>query len=264
MDLENLHKNAENIWKKLRLRTHILAIKMLKDKKDIPKEVKRPVKDLGYHLDLCQGFAMSRWEGETVAMLKEDMWCFEPVVGLGLAEPPEIFLEGDNRFPSSAMTQEAGKNWAQSFPCLKVGKYVGIVSAPLETCNFEPDMFVIYCDPSQLTHLLIIKECIDGGSITCTLSGHAGCVYTIVPVLQNKQCQIVSPCMGDRRTAMTQDNEIIFSAPIEVLVDFLKALNYLEKQDIWKFPWVPTLYPEHKLSESYIKIGKIIGMNLKQ
>ncbi|MHA1410678.1 MAG: DUF169 domain-containing protein, partial [Candidatus Odinarchaeia archaeon] len=94
MDLENLHKNAESIWKKLRLRTHVLAIKMLKDIKDIPKEAKRPVKDLGYHLDLCQGFAMSRWEGETIAMLKEDMWCFEPVVGFGLAEPPKFFLEG--------------------------------------------------------------------------------------------------------------------------------------------------------------------------
>ncbi|GAI54902.1 unnamed protein product, partial [marine sediment metagenome] len=28
MDLKDLHKNAENIWKKLRLRTHILAIKI--------------------------------------------------------------------------------------------------------------------------------------------------------------------------------------------------------------------------------------------
>jgi len=54
MDLKDLHKNAENIWKKLRLRTHILAIKMIKDKKDIPKEAKRPVKDLGYHLDLVR------------------------------------------------------------------------------------------------------------------------------------------------------------------------------------------------------------------
>lgn len=196
MDLKDQHKNAENIWKKLRLRTHILAIKMIKDKKDIPKEAKRLVKDLGCHLDLCQGFAMSRWEGKTIAMLKEGMWCFEPVVGYGLAEPPEIFLEGDNRFPTSAMIKEAGRNWANSFPRLKVDEYIGIVSAPIEKCNFEPDMFIIYCDPSQLTQLLIIKECIDGGSITCTLSGHTACVYAVVPVLRNRQCLVASPCMG--------------------------------------------------------------------
>ncbi len=245
MDLKDIHKKAEDIWKKLRLRTHILGIKMLKDKNDIPEEAKRPIKDWGYHLDLCQGFAMSRWAGEIIAMLKEDMWCFEPVVGYGLAQAPEIFL----------------KNWAQSFPRLKLGKYIGIVSTTLDKCNFKPDMFIIYCDPSQLTQLLIVKECIDGISVNCTLSGHAACVYAIVPVIQNKQCIVSSPCLGDRRTAMTQDNEIMFSGPIEILGDLAKALEYLEEQNMWKFPWVPTLYPEHKLSEIYTKIGKIIGMN---
>lgn len=60
---------------------------------------------------------------------------------------------------------------------------------------------------------------------------------------------------------MTQDNEIMFSGPIELLEDLSKAFKYLEEQNMWRFPWVPTLYPEHKLSEIYTKIGKIIGMN---
>jgi len=261
MDLKDIHKEAEDIWRKLRLRTHILGIKMLKDKNDIPKEAKRPIKDWGYHLDLCQAFAMSRWEGKTIAMLKDDMWCFEPVLGFGLAEAPKIFLQGNNRFPASAMNQKAGKNWAQSFPRLKLDKYIGIVSTALDKCNFNTDIFIIYCDPSQLTQLLIIKECLDGLSVNCTLSGHAACVYAVVPVIQNGQCIVSSPCLGDRRTAMTQDNEIMFSGPIEILEDLAKALEYLEGQNMWKFPWVPTLYPEHKLSEIYTKIGKIIGMN---
>jgi uncharacterized protein (DUF169 family) len=261
MGLKDIHKKAEDIWEKLRLRTHILAIKLLRDVNDIPKGAIRPIKDLGYHLDLCQSFAMSRWAGETIAMLKEDMWCFEPVVGFGLAEAPEIFLQGNNRFPASAMNQKAGKKWAQSFPYIKLAKYIGIVSAPLSQCSFEPDMFIIYCDPSQLTQLLIAKECIDGISVNCTLSGHAACVYAVVPVIQNKQCIVSSPCLGDRRTAMTQDNEIMFSGLIELLEDLSKAFEYLDEQNMWRFPWVPTLYPEHKLSEIYTKIGKIMGMN---
>ena len=97
---------------------------------------------MGYHFDLCQGFAMSRWAGETIAMLKEDMWCFESVVGFGLAEAPEIFLQGNNRFPASAMNQKAGKKWAQLFPHIKLAKYIGIVSAPLNQCIFKPERLV--------------------------------------------------------------------------------------------------------------------------
>jgi len=259
MNLKEVHKNTEEIEKALRLRVSPLAIKMLRSEADIPEDAKRPVKDMGYHLDLCQGFSMSRWGGETIAMLKDDMWCFEPVVGYGLAEPAQDFLEGHNRFPWSAMTQEAGKNWAQSFPRLKVGEYIGIVSAPLEKCNFEPDVFIIYCDPAQLTQLLIAKNCIDGGDITSTLSGHAACVYAVVPVLQKRQCVVASPCRGDRRIAMTQNNEIIFSSPIEMLGDFVKALHYLEAHD-WGFPWRFELKPERELLYNYKKIGEKMGM----
>ena len=259
MDLKQVHENAEEIMKMVRLQTYPLAIKMLKSDADIPEGAERPMRDMGYHLDLCQGFAMSRWEGRTIAMLKTDMWCFEPVVGYGLAEPAREFLDGHNRFPSSAMTLEAGRNWARSFPRLRVGNYIGIVSAPLEKCRFEPDLFVIYSDPSQLTQLLIAKNCIDGGDVTCTLSGHAVCVYAVVPVLQDKQCLVASPCRGDRRIAMTQNNEMIFSARMELLEELVKALNYLKEND-WVFPWRFFLKPERELRYNYREIGEKMGM----
>lgn len=157
------------------------------------------------------------------------------------------------------MKQKDAKKWAQSFPKLKVGEYIGISSAPLDKCSFDPDLFMIYCNPAQLTQLMIAKDCIDGEDVTSKLSGHAGCVYSIVPVLQNKQCLVVSPCRGDRRIAMTQQSEIIFSAPIEMLKDFVKALEYLEKHK-WGFPWMLELKPERKLINNYKEIGEKIGL----
>lgn len=186
MNLKDVHVNAKEIRKVLSLRSFPLAIKMLKSKEDIPGEAERPVRDMGYHLDLCQAFSMSHWGAKkTVTMLKEDMWCFEPVVGYRLVEPPQEFLEGDNRFPDSIMTREAAANWARSFPRLRVGEYVGIVSSPLDECSFEPDVIIIYCDPAQLTQILIAKNCVDGGDVSCRMSGHAACVYAVVPILQN-------------------------------------------------------------------------------
>jgi len=72
----------------LKLKTFVLAIELLENKKDMPFVAKRPKKDFGYHLSLCQAFAISRREGISLAMLKEDMWCFVPVIGLGLAKAP--------------------------------------------------------------------------------------------------------------------------------------------------------------------------------
>jgi len=81
---------AEEIERRLRLKTFPLAVKMLEKEQDIPEGAVRPKRDLGYHLATCQGFAMSRREGTLLAMLKEDMWCSESVIGLGLAEPPAV------------------------------------------------------------------------------------------------------------------------------------------------------------------------------
>lgn len=54
------------------------------------------------------------------------------------------------------------------------------------TCDFIPDIFTIYCSPEQLTQLLITQNCLNGEDVTCTLSGHAGCVFATVPVLKEK------------------------------------------------------------------------------
>jgi len=261
-ELDIFCKYGEEIEKQLRLKSFPLAIKLLRKKEDIPEGAKRPKRDLGKHLSTCQAFSMSRRQGMSLAMLKEDMWCFEPVIGYGFAKPPKYFLEGHNRFPGTAKTLEAGRNWAQAFPHLEYGKYIGIVSTPLMKANFEPDLIMIYCDPAQLTQLLIVVNWIDGHDITCRLSGHAACVYSIVPVIQNRQYQVSSLCIGDRKRAMAQDNELVFTAPTEKVEDLVLGLKALAKYGN-ELPVKFTVMPEYELEESYTKIGKMLGMEVK-
>jgi len=261
MKLNILHEYGNKIEAHLKLNTFTLAIKLLKSKKDIPSIAKRPKKDFGYHLSLCQAFAISRREGTSFAMFKEDMWCFEPVIGLGLAKAPQYFLEGNNRFPRTARTLEAGKNWAQSFPHFELGKYKGIAFAPLSKTTFEPDLIILYCDPTQLTQIMIAINWIDGNDINCKLSGHAGCVYSIVPTIQNNQFQVSIPCVGDRKRAAAQDDELVFSSPIKKVGDLVMGLEFLAKND-QGLPVKFQQMPEYKLEESYIKIGKLIGMDI--
>lgn len=82
-------------------------------------------------------------------MLKEDMYCFEPVIGYGMGEPPQEFLNGENRYPGDVETREAGRRYAEQFPRLKMGEYIGVL-------------------------------------LPTALSGHAACVYGVVPAIEGE------------------------------------------------------------------------------
>jgi uncharacterized protein (DUF169 family) len=241
--------------KYLLLKSTPIAVKMLKTEEEIPAGAIRPLKDLGYHLSLCQTFALARRQGKTIAMLKEDNWCCEPVIGYGFEKPPEYFLEGNNRYPDTARTLEAGRNWATNqLPKFEPNKYVGIVAAPLDKANFEPDVIIVYCDPAQLTQILITVNWIDGNDVICALGGHAVCVYAVVPVIQNDQYQISIPCIGDRKRAGAQDDELIFSFPLKKAEDLIAGF----KANLG-FPIKYDVMPEYQLPKSYVKIGKMMG-----
>jgi len=257
-DLKVYQEYGEELERRLRLKTFPLALKLLEKEGDAPEGAKRPLKDFGHHLSLCQTFQMSRRQGTIMAMLKEDHWCFEPVVGYGLGEPPEYFLEGHNRYPRDVGTLEAGRNYAREFPLLEVGKYVGIASAPLKATNFEPDIVMIYCDSAQLCLLLLGREYKEGYNLKCALSGHAACVYGVIPAVVSGECQVAVPCRGDHYRAMAGDDEMIFTAPRGKLEDLMLGLRRIEETGT-KLPQGFSFLPEYPLPGSYKKIADMMG-----
>jgi uncharacterized protein (DUF169 family) len=251
------NKYGIQIEEKIRPKSYPLAIKMIKDERDIPTEAKRPTKDFGVCMATCQCFSLSRRFGETVAQLFEDMWCPEPVIGFGLAKPPQYFLDGHNRYPEGVETLEAGAKWAGEFPRFPVGEFIGVVSAPLTTASFEPDVGVIYCDSAQLLKLLLSIAYKDGHDIRTVLGGHAACVYAVVPTMLKGQCQVAVPCRGDRGRAGAQDDEMIFAVPKDQIGSLV---NGLQQSEVGSIPTMFSMKPEYSLSESYAKIARLMGM----
>jgi len=256
--IEAFQNCGEELERRLRLKTFPMALKLLRHEGEIPPGAVRPLRDLKYHLSLCQTYQLSRREGKVMAMLKEDHWCFEPVVGLGLGEPPQYFLDGHNRYPRDVATLEAGRHFAEEFPRLKVGQYIGLASAPLHGTPFEPDAVMIYCDSSQLCLLLLGREYKEGYNLKCALSGHAACVYGLVPAIQSGDCQVAVPCRGDHYRAMTGDEEMIFTVPRGRLEDLMTGLRYIEKTGS-KLPTGYSFQPEYRLPEAYQKIADMMG-----
>ena len=256
-----LKKHATEVERVLRMKTYPLVAKMLKQGDEVPEGAKRPKKDLGHHLALCQAISMARREGESFALMKEDMWCPFPVIGLGMGVPPQFFLDGEFLYPRSVRTPEVGRKGIQSYPRLEAGQYIGVVVAPMEKVNFVPDLFILYVDSLQLVELLMAKRWMDGGDITATLSGTSACVYAIVPVVEKRQFQVTISCIGDRRRGMATDEEIIFSGPPDQLGELIVGLSHLKKVG----SGLPLSMPsqiEYALPDSYIKIGRMIGMDL--
>ena len=246
-------KRLENL---IRPNSHPLAIRMLRSPDEVPEEALRPVRDFGKCMSTCQTFALSRRFGETVAQLFEDMWCPEPVIGFGLAEPPQYFYEGKTRYPDGVKSLEAGANWAREFPRFEVGKYVGVVSAPLTTASFEPDVAIIYCDSAQLLRLLLGLAYEDGRDIETVLGGHSACVYAVVPSMLKGECQASVPCRGDRGRAGTQDYEMIFTIPRDQIA---RVVEGLEQPGTASVPTKFSMNPEYGLSPGYAEIARQMG-----
>jgi len=254
------HEYAESLEELLRLKSDPIAIKLLEREENIPKEAQRPRVNYGYRLLTCQAFSEARRSGTTIVQTKEEMWCFEPALGYGFIELNEYFLEGNTRYPAGLVsTWEAAKAWAQAFPRIEYGKFLAILMAPLSKANFEPDLVLIYANTAQITQLLMGRTWKDGRDITCRISGQAACVYAVVLPLLTGECYLTIPCLGDRKRAFCQDDESIFTVPIEKMGDVITGLRAL-KQGNYGLPTAPTMAPEVLMSEPYMNMAKMTGM----
>jgi uncharacterized protein (DUF169 family) len=213
--LSEFNKYGEDLERLMILRTSPLAVKMLESEADIPEGAIRPWKDRGIHIAQCQAFALSRRQKETIAMLKEDNWCFAPMIAYGLVDKP-----ADPEFQRFL-----------NFPTFPRDKYVGIVSAPLKTANFEPDVVVIYSNTSQMRNLLMPLHFIGEEAKVNYYFFPPACCYQIVPVMEDGRMMVTLPDPGDYRRALAGEDEIILSVPRDEFAALAEGIRKAEEGD---------------------------------
>jgi uncharacterized protein (DUF169 family) len=217
---------GEDLEKLLLLRTSPIAVRMLEKESEIPKEAIRPKRDRGHHLAQCQVFALTRRKGETIAMLKEDNWCWAPLIGYGLVPPFDEKTISPMYYIVENMT--AAKKMLKTFPRFEQGKYIGILTAPLKTASFKPDLILIYSNTAQLRSMLMATKYRTGDLVKTEFDPIDSCVYSIVPVMQNGEYHITLPDPGEYERAMTGEDEIIFSVPAAKLDEMISGLRFFE------------------------------------
>ena len=242
--IEEFNRYGEELENKLGLQTHPIAVKMLKREEDIPAGAMRPKRDHGYHYAQCQAFALSRRDRATVAMLKEDNWCPGAVVAYGLVPKPE----------------DPKARAANAYDSFEYGKYIGILTAPLSSAEFKPDLIIIYCDTNQLRIILLSLKAEDRELVRYNFFP-ISCANAVVPVMLKNEYWINLPDPGEYSRALTAAGELMFSLPDNKRADLVENLRQFDRNESGFQHERMTMMPNFPQPDLYKHVFEAWGMD---
>jgi uncharacterized protein (DUF169 family) len=244
--LSEYNRYGEDLERLLRLRTSPIAVKMLEKEEDIPHGAIRPKRDRGYHIAQCQAFALSRREKDTIAMLKEDNWCPGPLMAYGIVKRPQL--------PDTPAREST------PYESFEYGKYIGIVTAPLITTTFEPDLVIVYSNTGQLRNMLLSIRNEDRKLINSYFFPWS-CAYSVVNPILTGQYWIVLPDPGEYERALGGEDEMMFSIPRPKLGIFMSDFRQAQEGH-WGYTRSNlVMRPDFPLPEIYKNMFKMWGMD---
>lgn len=241
----------------IRPQTFPVAVKMLRKGEELPPKVRHPKKDLGIQIATCQGVSFARKYGWSLALTREDVNCAPGRVVMGFGKPIEYYTEGTICEGIYTGTKEAGAVTESKIPRLKYEEYETIVLAPLNRANFEPDILIIYGNAAQVMRLVQGALYKNGGRILSASSGRLDCADFIVEALQSGEPSYVLPCSGDRIFALTQDDEMCFTTPMDKVEDIVEGLKGTHNGGI-RYPIPSYLQFQPSYPKSYEKLRTLL------
>jgi uncharacterized protein (DUF169 family) len=215
----------EALMQFIRPATFPLAIKMMESEEGLPERTRRPKKDMGLVMPLCQAVGMARKYGWTLALGNEDQLCPMGALTLGYEPPKETWLDGTFAEGPTTQEKEARAKSAQALRRFDYGKYKMVLMAPINRAAFDPDLVVMYANSAQVMRMVQASTFESGGHLTSTASGGVDCSEIITQTMQTDQCQFILPCNGDRVFGMTQDHEMAFTMPASKIDTTIRGLK---------------------------------------
>ncbi len=239
--LSEFNKYGEELENGLVLRTSPIAVKMLEKEENIPKGAFRPKRDGGYHIAQCQAFGMSRREGKTVAMLKEDHWCPTAMMSYGMVPKP------------------SGGFFSEAYMSFDTGKYIGIVTAPLKSAAYIPDVVMIYMNPAQLRGVLLPMN-FSGSDQVKTELFLPSCGHAVVDPMKTGKYVVVLPDPGEYQRGLATEDEMILSVPREKMKEFMASLKRGGKMYSHREQYM-SMHPDFEQPQFYKDMFKSWGLD---
>jgi uncharacterized protein (DUF169 family) len=234
----NTKEINDNLNFYIRPQTFPVAIRLYETSDKLPDKVRIPKRDLGAAIPVCQGIALARRYGWTVAIGKEDQSCPHGLFVLGFV-PGESYLDGSSGEAAGAGTRAVLLTYAQNAARLPYGKYRYAVAGPLQTATFEPHVIVVYGDPAQMARLVQGNFAMMGKPVTTPAFGGIACGSFIARTMLTDECQVILAGAGDRYFALTQDHELAFSMPWSKAEMVIKGMEKGHKSGMHRYPTTP-------------------------
>lgn len=226
MTTEKNSTYSRELHELLMLRYEPIAIKMIENEADVPKNAINPKRDMGKHMCLCQAYGLARRNKKTMYMDKASEWCWCPMVCMGYvdsgADTPAFELL--SRFIGIA-DKAAAEKFFTEFPRLPQGKYKGLVIAPLCFCDFEPDVVLVYANPAQMRMMIGGIKQQTGKLVETKLDVIDSCAYSTVTPLLTGQYRVTFPDPGEYERGLSDENEVILSVPGTRLDEFVNGIK---------------------------------------
>jgi uncharacterized protein (DUF169 family) len=238
--MENWKKLDNDLKRYVNPPTHPVAVSFLDDEASLPSRAKRPLRDLRVTMAPCQGAAMARRYGWSVAFKREDVGCAIAAHTYGWEQAEDkdgaIYFLTEMNY---AADRKAAELIYLNFRTLGAGRNPTVLFSPLKHIEIEPTVVLLYVNSAQLMRLVHGATYATGTPLQCSFSGRAAsCTEGIIGALLDGAPKIVVPGNGDRVWASCQDHEMVMAVPAHRLDALAKGLEMTHRSGI-RYP-IPT------------------------
>jgi uncharacterized protein (DUF169 family) len=143
--------------------------------------------------------------------------------------PPEgtDMPEGVARYVSG-WEDNAKRN--RAFPRIPVG--AAVVLAPLHSATFDPDVILVYGDPSQIIMMIQSMQKIQFERFEFACIGESSCADSLAECYLSGKPKVGLPGYGERALGHVSDEEIVLALPPDYLPMVLRGWVELRKTGV--------------------------------
>jgi len=254
MELTVLNERLEKV---VRPATFPLALRMLRSDESLPERVRQPHRDFGHRMAICQGIAMARRYGWSLALGREDINCPLTKIAFGFDAAPDFYTEGHVACEMYTGSPEAGRVSEAAVLKFDYGTYAYLLAAPLARARFEPHVVLVYGNSAQVMTLVVAALFRHGGRLTSSFGGRIDCADIVIETMKTNRPQVILPCYGDRVFAQAEDVEMAFTFPFGIADEIAEGLEGAHEGGV-RFPVPRYLRYEGEFPPKYRQLDAML------
>jgi uncharacterized protein (DUF169 family) len=218
---------SEALKNLLRLKTEPLAFRRMEDVSELNNIGN--VYRIGHTFTFCQAQFISRVQGRTVGITREDKLFIRCSPFYGMREFKEDGMQLQANMLSQTWFGTPGEALEQIKNCRRIPESEAVVLAPLVKEKFEPEVVMIYGNPAQIVMLMsgLQKERYE--LFQFFFVGEGACTDSLGRCYQSGKPSLAIPCYGERSLGQVADDEIVIALPPGEIERAISGLDKLAK-----------------------------------